>query len=175
MADSTTGGLPAVKVGTLPTAYEVYDEFLIPGEFQGGAVHVSGRQLKDYAAAGAKRYREEAGTLAESARKSADSAAGSAAEAAGSASEAAASADKAEHYSGKPPIIQNGTWWTWNADSRQYEDSGEAARGNLMYAAFWLDPLTGELYMYTDDEYAGPQFRLAGNNLEVVLDAGRIA
>lgn len=172
MADSTTGGLPVVKVDTLPPAYEIYDEFLLPGEFQGEALYISGRKLKDYTAAGAKRYQEESGGFAEAAKKSAEAAAGSAVKAAGSAGEAAESADKAEQYSGKPPIIQNGTWRTWNADSQRYEDTGEAARGNLMFASFWLDPLTGELYMYTDDEYAGPQFRLNENNLEVLINAG---
>ncbi len=38
-----------------------------------------------------------------------------------------------------------------------------------MYAAFRVDENTGDLYMYTDDEYTGPGFRLAGNDLEVVL------
>ena len=41
-----------------------------------------------------------------------------------------------------------------------------------MYATFWVDARTGLLHMYTDDEYTGPQFRLNGKNLEVVLTHG---
>lgn len=175
MADLTTGELPAVKVGELPPAGQIYDDLLIPGEFQAKAVHVTGKQLKDYAAAGTLIYVDNAKESAESAAKSAESAAGSAKSAANSAIDANTSANRAEQYSGKPPQIKNGTWWTWNASAQTYEDTGEAARGNLMYAAFWLDVLTGNLYMYTDDEYTGPSFRLNGNNLEVILNAGRIA
>lgn len=40
-----------------------------------------------------------------------------------SASDAANSAVKAEQYSGKPPMPQNGTWWIWNADTGEYYDS----------------------------------------------------
>lgn len=101
-----------------------------------------------------------------------DRAAQSASAAAKSAKDAAGSAEAARQYSGKPPIIQGGHWWTWNAASQRYEDTGEAARGNLMYATFFLDPATGDLYMLTDSEYTGPEFRLANGNLEVVLNYG---
>ena len=40
-----------------------------------------------------------------------------------SASDAADSAAKAEQYSGKPPMPQNGTWWLWNADTGEYYDT----------------------------------------------------
>lgn len=60
---------------------------------------------------------------------SVDSASSSAAAAANSAISAAASAETAKQYSGKPPIIQNGTFWTWNAANGQYEDTGSPARG----------------------------------------------
>lgn len=43
--------------------------------------------------------------------------------------EAAESAQTAKQYSGKPPIIQTGTWWTWNAAAQKYEDTGNQARG----------------------------------------------
>ena len=36
---------------------------------------------------------------------------------------AADSAAKAEQYSGKPPMPQNGTWWIWNADTGEYYDT----------------------------------------------------
>jgi len=109
---------------------------------------------------------------AERAKTAASVAKTSAQDAAKSAAGAADSANEARQYSGKPPIIQNGTWWTWDAAKQEYADTGEAARGNVMYATFWVDARTGLLHMYTDDEYTGPQFRLNGKNLEVVLTHG---
>lgn len=44
-------------------------------------------------------------------------------EAAKSASSAAKSAESAKAYSGKPPKIQNGTWWIWDADAGEYYDT----------------------------------------------------
>lgn len=40
-----------------------------------------------------------------------------------SAKDAADSATKAEQYSGKPPMPQNGTWWIWNAETGEYYDT----------------------------------------------------
>lgn len=39
------------------------------------------------------------------------------------------SAALAQEYSGKPPIIQNDTWWTWDAESDAYKDTGHLATG----------------------------------------------
>lgn len=133
---------------------------------------MTGLQWKRYAQAGASQYVESAKESADAAKTSADSAAQSAEDAAHSASKAAGSAASAQQYSGKPPVIKDGRWWTWNASTQKYEDTGEAARGNLMYAAFFLDPRTGELYMFTDNEYTGPKFRLVDGDLEVVLNYG---
>lgn len=40
-----------------------------------------------------------------------------------------AAADRAESAAIHQPIIQNGTWWTWNISTEQYEDTGEQAEG----------------------------------------------
>lgn len=175
MADKTTGGLNAVTeaaIGSLPGIADLYDDTLLPVEQQGEARHMTGAQWKQYARVDVEVYVEGAKRSAESAADSAASAEKSAADAAESASDAAASAICAQQYSGKPPAIIDGTWWVWNAETQQYESTGEAARGNLMYATFFLDPGSGDLYMVTDNEYAGPQFRLNGADLEVVLIYG---
>lgn len=172
MADRTTGGLPAVQeapIGSLPGIGDLYDDTLLPVEQQGEARHMTGAQWKRYAQAGVQPYVESAREAAERAAGSASAAGQSAAEAAESAADAADSALSAQQYSGKPPVIIDGRWWTWNADKQEYEDTGEAARGNLMYAVFYIDAATGDLYMVTDDEYTGPGFRLVNGNLEVVL------
>lgn len=42
---------------------------------------------------------------------------------------AAVSAETAKKYSGKSPVIRNGTWWTWNDAANDYIDTGNPARG----------------------------------------------
>lgn len=175
MADKTTGGLTAVTeaaIGSLPGIADLYDDTLLPVEQQGEARHMTGAQWKRYAQAAVSVYVDGAKDAADAATDSAESAERSAQDAADSAANAASSAQSAQQYSGKPPIIQDGTWWTWNAAKQEYVDTGEAARGNLMYATFYVDAATGTLYMVTDNEYTGPQFRLDGADLEVVLNHG---
>lgn len=175
MADKTTGGLTAVTeaaIGSLPSIADLYDDTLLPVEQQGEAHHMTGAQWKRYAQAAVAVYVDGAKDAADAAADSAESAERSAQDAADNAASAAGSAQSAQQYSGKPPIIQNGMWWTWNAAKQEYVDTGEAARGNLMYATFYVDAATGTLYMVTDNEYTGPQFRLDGADLEVVLNHG---
>ena len=78
------------------------------------------------AAAGSAEDAEESATAAAG---SASDAAASASAAAQSAASAAASAQTAQEYSGKPPIIQDETWYTWDAESGEYESTGEPSRG----------------------------------------------
>lgn len=50
----------------------------------------------------------------------------------------------------------------------QKGDKGD--KGNVMYATFDFDPVTGELSMYTDEEYTGPTFELNNNGeLSVII------
>lgn len=168
MADKTTGGLDAVAeaaIGSLPGIADLYDDTLLPVEQQGEARHMTGAQWKAYAQAAVSVY-------ATGAKDAADVAAKSAEMAGESAESAADSALSAQQYSGNPPVIQNGTWWTWDAGRQEYVDTGEAARGSLMYATFYVDAATGTLHMVSDNGYAGPQFRLDGADLEVVVGYG---
>ena len=72
MADRTTGELPAVKVGDLPLAPDVYDDSLLPVELQGSAMHITGAQWKRYAQAAVKTYSDSASKSAASAQGSAE-------------------------------------------------------------------------------------------------------
>ena len=163
MADKT--------IGSLPAATTVDDDSLFVLEQQGAAMKATGAQWKGYAQAAVTPQVTAAKQSAKQATQSATAAAQSATEAAQSATEAADSADTAQQYSGKPPIIQNGTWWTWNATTQQYEDTGDTANGNVLYATFAVDPSTGILTMTTPDGYTGPTFELVNGYLEVNIGA----
>lgn len=113
MADKTTGMLQEAPIGQLPPLADIYDEALIPVEFQGEARHISGFQWTRYAKANSAAYVEGAKQSAEAAQQSAK--------------KAAASAEAAQQYSGKPPVIADGRWWTWDAQLQQYQDTGKRA------------------------------------------------
>lgn len=157
-------------IGELPVADHLDDESLLVVEQQGEARSIQGLLVRRFAEAATEGAVQAAQAAAEQAEQSAQDAANSAAQAAKSADEAAESAQSAQQYSGKPPRIQNGTWWIWNAGTQQYEDTGEAARGNVMYATFAVTPETGELIMTTPDEYRGPVFYLVNGILEVAIN-----
>lgn len=164
------------QISSLPAATSVDDGSLFVVEQQGAAMSASGALWKGYAVQAVQPFANNASASAAAAANSATQAASSAAAAAqsataagNSAESAAESAETAQQYSGKPPIIQNDTWWVWNAETGQYEDTGESARGDVMYATFAVDPLTGLLTMATPDGYSGPVFSLINGYLEVSI------
>lgn len=166
------------QISSLPAATSVNDGSLFVVEQQGAAMSASGALWKGYAVQAVQPFANNASASAAAAANSATQAANSAAAAAqsetaagNSAESAAESAETAQQYSGKPPIIQNDTWWVWNAETGQYEDTGESARGDVMYATFAVDPLTGLLTMTTPDGYSGPVFSLINGYLEVSISA----
>ena len=162
MADKT--------IGSLPQATSVDDSSLFVCEQQGVAMKTTGAQWKGFAVQSVSRYVGQAQSSAKAAANSATQAAHSASNAAESASDAADSAETAKEYSGKPPIIQDGTWRTWDAEKGEYVDTGEAARGDVMYATFSIDPETGLLTMTTPDGYSGPVFSVVNGFLEVSIN-----
>lgn len=159
------------QISSLPQAQTVDDNSLFVCEQQGTAMKTTGAQWKGFAVQAVSQYVAPAQQAAQQAQQAATNAAQSEANAAESATEAAESAETAKEYSGKPPIIQNDTWWTWDAEQGEYVDTGEAARGDVMYATFEIDMDTGELVMYTPDGYTGPVFSLADGFLEVTISA----
>lgn len=163
MADKT--------IGSLPQAQTVDDASLFVCEQQGTAMKTTGAQWKGFAVQAVSQYVAPAQQAAQQAQQAATNAAQSETNAAQSATEAAESAETAKEYSGKPPIIQNDTWWTWDAEQGEYVGTGESARGDVMYATFEIDMETGELVMYTPDGYTGPVFSLSDGFLEVTISA----
>lgn len=159
------------QISSLPQAQTVDDNSLFVCEQQGTAMKTTGAQWKGFAVQAVSQYVAPAQQAAQQAQQAATNAKQSEENAAQSATEAAESAQSAQEYSGKPPIIQNDTWWTWDAETGEYVDTGEAARGDVMYATFEIDMETGELVMYTPDGYTGPVFSLADGFLEVTISA----
>lgn len=163
MADKT--------IGSLPAATTVDDDSLFVLEQQGEALKATGAQWKGFAVQAVSQYVQPAQQAAQQAQQAATNAAHSETNAAESATEAAESAQTAQEYSGKPPIIQNDTWWTWNAETGQYEDTGQSAKGDVMFSTFAIDPETGLLTMTTPDGYDGPTFMIVNGYLEVSVNA----
>ena len=64
--------------------------------------------------------------------------------------------------------IRDGYWWRWNELTGEWFNTGEIAKGNLMYATFDVDE-NNDLYMYTDEEYTGPGFVVENDDLYVTL------
>ena len=159
------------QISSLPQAQTVDDNSLFVCEQQGTAMKTTGAQWKGFAVQAVSQYVEPAQQAAQQAQQAASNAAQSETNAAQSATDAAESAQTAQEYSGKPPIIQNETWWTWDAEQGEYVDTGESARGDVMYATFEIDIDTGELVMYTPDGYTGPVFSLVNGFLEVTISA----
>ena len=158
------------QIGSLPLAATVGDDSLFVCEQQGTAMKTTGAQWKGFAVQAVSQYVAPAQQAAAQAAQSATNAAKSEQNAAKSAGEAADSAETAKEYSGKPPIIQNDTWWTWDAETGKYVDTGESARGDVMFATFAVDPATGILTMTTPDGYSGPVFYLVNGFLEVSVN-----
>jgi len=66
--------------------------------------------------------------------------------------------------------IINGEWWHWNENTREYENTHESAKGNVLYATLELDPMTGILYMIYDPEYKGAKFAVEDGILYSVIN-----
>lgn len=131
-------------IGELPLAPQVTDSALLAVEQSGTAMKMTGAQFKEFAKDSVKGYIDDAQKIVDEVKDYAE--------------DAEQSAQEAKEYSGKPPVIQNDTWWIWNAKTQQYVDTGLPSKGNVMYATFYLDVDTGELWMLYDEDYTGPEF-----------------
>lgn len=65
--------------------------------------------------------------------------------------------------------IRDGYWWRWNEETGEWYNTCEIAKGNVMFATFELDPFTGILTMFTDEEYTGANFFLDENGILTVV------
>jgi len=65
--------------------------------------------------------------------------------------------------------IRDSFWWHWNEETGEYENTGEKARGDVMYATFEVDD-QGNLLMTTPNGYNGPTFDLSNSDLFVLIN-----
>ena len=65
--------------------------------------------------------------------------------------------------------IRDGYWWRWDEETGEWYNTGEIAKGNVMFATFELDPFTGILTLFTDEEYTGANFFLDENGILTVV------
>ena len=152
MADRTTGELPAVKVGDLPLAPDVYDDSMLPVEMQGVAMHITGAQWKRYAVAAVKTHSDSANRSATTAQSAADraeaardsivqsekNAAKSASDASASAGSAKKSADNAAQSAADAEVSAN------RAQAEAERVTVPAAVG--VYNVILTDRVTAERY-----------------------------
>lgn len=79
-------------------------------------------------------------------------------------------ADRLNALSDHRDEIRDGYWWRWNEVTKEWYNTGEIAKGNVMFATFEVDPLTGRLTMFIDPEYANANFELDQNGkLQVII------
>jgi hypothetical protein len=111
----------------------------------------------------------------ESAKASEEASKQSAAAAAKSAEGAASDAKTAKEYSGNPPIIQGGSWWTWDAEAKRYTDTGEPAHSTAVgEAGMWgMELADGNLYVgYLGDK--APPLRLVDGCLVAEFEGTKV-
>ena len=63
--------------------------------------------------------------------------------------------------------VVEGYWWHYNESTKSYENTGEIAKGNVMYATFNVTD-EAKLTMITDEEYTGAAFALDDNGVLTV-------
>lgn len=81
-----------------------------------------------------------------------------------------AATDRLNDLSDHRDEIREGYWWRWDETTKEWYNTGEIAKGNVMYATFGLEPSSGVLTMYTDEEYTGANFEITENGkLQVII------
>lgn len=83
--------------------------------------------------------------------------------------DANAATDRLNNLSDHRDEVRDGYWWHWNEDIGEYENTGELAKGNTLFASFDIDPATGELVCTTDEEYTGASFSVENGDLIVTV------
>jgi len=65
--------------------------------------------------------------------------------------------------------IVDGYWEHYNEVTGLYEETGERAHGDVLFATFLIDPVTGILTMFYDEKYNGANFEIEKGMLKVII------
>lgn len=104
---------------------------------------------------------EFVGDAADNANNAAKTANAAAKKANASAKEADKQAGRAKEWADHPTVMgENGNWWKWDEEKKEYVDTGSLAKGGVLYPNFYIDVDTMELFMAYQDEIAADQFVL---------------
>ena len=85
----------------------------------------------------------------------------------GATANAEATSDRLNTLCDNRDKVVDGYWWHYNESTKAYENTGEIAKGNVMYATFEVTD-AGRLLMHTDEEYTGASFALDNNGVLTV-------
>lgn len=70
-------------------------------------------------------------------------------------------ADRAKELADHPTIMgENGNWWKWDSELKKYVDTGDLAKGGVLYPSFEIEEETMELIMTYQDDIAVDQFEI---------------
>ena len=64
-------------------------------------------------------------------------------------------------------VGDNGNWWAWNTITKEYEDTGEIAKGGMLYPSLYLDG--NELYLEDNESNAASHLVVDDNALFLVM------
>lgn len=64
-------------------------------------------------------------------------------------------------------VGDNGNWWAWNTTTKEYEDTGDVAKGGMLYPSLYLDG--NELYLEDNESNAASHLVVDDNALFLVM------
>ena len=64
-------------------------------------------------------------------------------------------------------VGSNGNWWVWNTTTKEYNDTGEMAKGGMLYPSLYLDG--NELYIEDNESNAASHLVVDDNALFLVI------
>lgn len=109
---------------------------------------------------------EFVGDAADTANKAAKTANAAATKANASAKEADKQAGRAKEWADHPTVMgDNGNWWKWDEEKKEYVDTGSLAKGGVLYPSFEINVEDMHLYMTYQDEISSDMFELKDGHL----------
>lgn len=75
-------------------------------------------------------------------------------------------AGRAKEWADHPTVMkENGNWWKWDEEKKEYVDTGSLAKGGVLYPSFEINIDDMHLYMIYQDEISSDMFELKDGHL----------